>query len=139
MVNGVVARVRAGVLLDEHLERLGHLRGLFRRAPQTDKPGIEGSDVLSEDLVGIALGIRGDEHDLYPGAVRAELLDRGRQFGQRGRADIGTVRVAEEDHGYAAAEIRQASRLSVEVRQLKIAAEVSAGDVSGAECWSAGI
>src|SRR5262245_13849399 len=115
MVNSVVARTRSRVLLDENLECLRHLRGLLGRAAQPDEPGIESGDVLFEDLVGVTLGVRGDEQDLHSATVRSELLDGGRELTQGSRADIRAMRVPEEHYCHVAAEIRQVARLAVEV------------------------
>src|SRR5436309_6604405 len=99
MVDGIVICVRAGVLLDDHLERLRHLRGLFRCSTQPEEGGIESGDVLLEDLGRVALRIRGDEQHLDLSRVDSQLPPGGGELAQRRRADIWAMRIAEE-HGY---------------------------------------
>src|SRR6185369_16161494 len=59
--------------------------------------------------------------------------------GQRGRADIGAVRVAEEKHDDFAAKIRQRARLAVLPRELERLAELRARDIRALEFGRAAV
>ena len=72
-------------------------------------------------------------HGGDPQPARRQLaLDR-RQFGQRRRADIRALRVAEEDQRDLALEVGKHAPLAVGVGQRQLARVVRAGDVHGLE------
>src|SRR4029453_14715368 len=106
MVDGIVAGIRTRVLLNDHLERLRELRGLFRRPTQPEEGGIECGDVLLENLRRVALWIGGDEKHLNLAPAGAQLSPGDGQLTERRRADVGTMGVSEEHSYHLAAEIR---------------------------------
>src|SRR5581483_397737 len=95
----------------------------------TDEARIEGRHVPGEHVTRVALGIDRDEEHLHAPGIRAELVLRHLELGERRWTDIGAVRVAEEyDHGLAA-EVRQRARLSGVIHEAEVLAVVGTGDV----------
>jgi hypothetical protein len=56
-------------------------------------------------------------------------LHRRGELGERRRAKVGALRVAEKDDDGLAAKVGQRARLAVVVDEMKVAAEGGAGDV----------
>jgi hypothetical protein len=67
------------------------------------------------------------------GRFGAQLLHRGSEVGERRRADVGALRIAEVHQHHLAAEIGERARLSVVIGQAQLAAERRAGDVDRLE------
>jgi hypothetical protein len=82
---------------------------------------------------GVALRVDRHEDRLQAIAVGAELGPDLRQLGHRRRADVGALRVAEEDDDDLAVPVGEAARLAVGVGQLELARELGAGDVGEVE------
>jgi len=110
-----------GNLLVEHLERLRGGARLLGGAAQAHEPGVERLRVGAQDLGGVALGVDGNEQHAQLVGVGAQLRFDLQRARQRGRADVGALGEAEEQHDGVAAIVRQGTRLAAGVLQLEIA------------------
>ena len=70
--------------------------------------------------------------------VLAELSGDRRELGERHRAHVGTVRVAEKNHHYLAFELRERARLAGVIGQADVAPEVGPRDIGEFERRPAG-
>jgi hypothetical protein len=129
VVDGVAARLLARHLRVEHLEFLGHFRGLLGRAAQADEALVEGRHVGGQQFLGVALGVEGDEQHLHLVGLRSQLLHHAGHFGHRGRADVRALGIAEEHHHHLALEVGQGARLAGVVGQREALGVIEAGDV----------
>jgi hypothetical protein len=100
---------------------------------------IEGTDVGLQQVRGVALRIDGDEHADELVAVRPEQALGLGEVGQRGRADIRTLRVAEEDDSDLALQAGQLEGLAVGIGQGELAGVFGAGDVERLEARRRGL
>src|SRR5947208_2931182 len=80
-------------------------RDLVRAAGQAKYPRVKGAGVVDEHWHGIALRVDRDEERLDTFGERPELAHRLGDVAERCRADIRTMRVAEEDRQPLAAEV----------------------------------
>ena len=133
----VVDRV-AGLRLARHLvvedlEVLGDGARLLGRAAQRHEALVEVLDVGLQQLGRVALGVDGHEHHLHALAVGAQLLLHGGQLHQRGGADIGAVREAEEHHHHLALELGERPALAGGIAEFQALRVVGTGDVDGLE------
>src|SRR5437667_130628 len=129
MVHRVAAWRRPRLFLIQDLELFGDLRGRGRITIETNERRIERRHVARQELLGVTLGIDGDEQHLHMIRVGPEFLHRRRELRKRGRAKVRTLRIAEEHHYYLAAEVRQGPRLAGVVDQLEVAANGDTGNV----------
>ena len=137
MVHGVAGGRLAINLLEIDLEVLGYGGRLLGRSTQGQKAGVEIAHVGLEHVGRITLRIDRDKDRLQTIAVLAQhALDLG-HFLHSGRAHIGALGIAKENHRYLALEVFQAALLAVVVGQLDVAGIVHLGDVHATELWLA--
>ena len=95
MVHDVVRA--AAFFFIHHLELFGHLaRALDRVGVGADEGRVERGHIGFEHFRCVALGVNGDEYDAHFVRIRAELVHHDFHFAQRGRANVGTLGVAEK-------------------------------------------
>ena len=132
MVDGVVAG-EVATLAVEHAKILGDLGDLVGRAVQAEETLVEHRHVFGQQCRRITLGVDGDEQDLKPVAIRAELAHDLAHAGKGGGTDIRTLGVAKEDGDDLALEVGQGARLTMMVGELQGLAVFGAGDVGAAK------
>ena len=116
MVHRVRARRLARPLLVDDLEFLRRARRGVGVAVQSHEPRVERRHVILDSNVRrVALRIDGNEQHLYAIGIGAEPLHRLRQLGERGRAEIGALRITEEHDDGLAAIVGQRARRAVVV------------------------
>jgi len=115
-------RCRRRDLFIKDPELLGGHGDFFRGAVERFEAGVEGLDVIVENLGGVALGVQGDEHHLHDLAIAAhQFLGLG-GAGQGGRADGRALGEAEEHHRHQAAVRAQGDCFAVSILELESAA-----------------
>ena len=140
MIHGVAARRLPFHLLIKHLVIFGNELRRFKIAVQTNERRIKRWHVLRQQCLRVALRINGDEQYLHPlGISGAELVEHALHLGQRGRAHVGTVGIAEEDRHHFAFVVGQAAWLAGVVGQREIFGVVGTGDVGVFERWFSAI
>src|SRR5512147_2199758 len=113
VIDEVVAVVSLRRLHVEHPIFSGDLRYLLRRAGQSHHTRVKGMDVVLQLWRRVALRIHGDQHRYDPFAFIAQEIDSPTIAGERGRADVRAVGIAEVDEQPLAAEILIGNRLAV--------------------------
>jgi len=115
--------------LKKDLEFARHSLDLLPAAGQADEARIEGRDVAPQQLRRVAFGIERHEQDLDPVGVRSQQPAGLRQLRQRRRADIRTVRIAEEQYDDLAAVVSQAAPRAAGIGEREVARVVGAAYV----------
>ncbi len=117
MVHGVVAarQLYAG---RRDLEVRGDPANRLRLAGESDKLGVESMHVLGQYRGRIALGVDADQQYAQIGE-RAGLLHLG-ELGEGGRANVRTMREAEEHQRRPAPQLRRRERLAGLIDQMKV-------------------
>ena len=129
MVNFVIAVfVRLLVMIRDAVP-LAQSGELVLVGAQSDELRVEVGDVALEYRSGIAARI--DRHEEYPnlGRLRAEGMQSVGQHGERGRAFVRTLRVAEVKHHDIVTVIGGRDRLAVLVGQVELEGRHEARDV----------
>src|SRR3546814_4925728 len=113
MIDEIGGGLRVADLGVEDPVRLRDRRDVLRRAGQPDQAGMEVRDVIRQEVDRVAGGIHGYEERLYGLCPVAQLVERVGHGGGFGRADVGTVGVAEVDQQELAAVVGKIGRAHV--------------------------
>jgi hypothetical protein len=101
---------------------------------QPDERGMEGGNVLAQQLGGVALRVHRHEQHLHLGSAITQLAHRLGHVRKLGRAHVGAMGEPEDDDDDLAAEVRQRSRSPLVVLQAqRAAAHLAAGHVDAGE------
>jgi hypothetical protein len=96
---------------------------LLARAGQADEARVEIGKIVGDYLGRVAQRIDGDEDRLDRVAVMAEQFEGLGQAQQGHRADIGALRIAEEDQRETSAQVGIADRAAMMIGELEAAAD----------------
>ncbi len=131
MVHGVTGGCFTVHLFVVHLVIFGERFQFLRGGVERQKCRIKVAHVRLEHFRCVALRIHRHKQALQALTVLAQQFLHFGQFGHGRGADIGTLRVAKEQHHHFAGKVLDAARLTIVVDQRKILGVVGTGEVDG--------